>query len=212
MVLAVFLASTLTRYTSGRSSRRMVDSSIMRSALTGLTVRTGMGGGAPQRTPLWRRAPYRQGTSKVGSSEIFNRAAAVGGSGPHHRGRKLMAVGYERDCDRRAGARCPRDGGLTPRVPVLAATAPRWHLCRALSRWLQPHNLLLMALTLAVCLVVDNAIVMADPQQRAAAVILQRPDVAMAGIAIGGIANSGINTGRLFISLKPSNEHVATDG
>jgi hypothetical protein len=36
--------------------------------------------------------------------------------------------------------------------------------------------------------------------------------MALGGSAIGGIANSGINTGRLFISLKPSNEHVATDG
>jgi multidrug efflux pump subunit AcrB len=69
-----------------------------------------------------------------------------------------------------------------------------------------------MALTLAVRLVTDNAIVMADPQQRAAGVILQGPDVAMVGSAIGGIANSGINTGRLFISVKPSNEHVATRG
>ena len=50
MVLAVFLASSLTRYISGRSSRWMADSSIARSALTGLSVRTGMGGGAPQRT------------------------------------------------------------------------------------------------------------------------------------------------------------------
>ena len=73
-------------------------------------------------------------------------------------------------------------------------------------------NLLLMALTLAACLVVDDTIVMANPQQRAAAVILQGPDVVMVGSAVGGIANSGINTGRLFISLKPSNEHVATDG
>ena len=44
MVLAVFLASPLTHYISGRSSRRMAGSSVMRSALTGLTVRTGMDG------------------------------------------------------------------------------------------------------------------------------------------------------------------------
>ena len=102
--------------------------------------------------------------------------------------------------------------GVDPPVPVLAATAPRWTFAVLCLGGYNHDNLLLMALTLAACLVVDDTIVMANPQQRAAAVILQGPDVVMVGSAIGGIANSGINTGRLFISLKPSNEHVATDG
>jgi HAE1 family hydrophobic/amphiphilic exporter-1 len=52
---------------------------------------------------------------------------------------------------------------------------------------------------------------MADLQQRAAAIILKDPDVLTAGSAIGGGASSGINTGRLFISLKPWNERKATE-
>ncbi|HXC90196.1 MAG TPA: efflux RND transporter permease subunit [Stellaceae bacterium] len=52
---------------------------------------------------------------------------------------------------------------------------------------------------------------MADLQQRAAAVILKDPDVLTAGSAIGGGASSGINTGRLFISLKPWNKRKATE-
>ena len=39
----------------------------------------------------------------------------------------------------------------------------------------------------------------------------QRPDVETAGAAIGGGASSGMNTGRLFISLKPWNERKATE-
>jgi multidrug efflux pump subunit AcrB len=53
---------------------------------------------------------------------------------------------------------------------------------------------------------------MADLQQRVAAVILKDPDVATAGAAIGGGASSGMNTGRLFISLKPWNERRASEG
>jgi hydrophobe/amphiphile efflux-1 (HAE1) family protein len=52
---------------------------------------------------------------------------------------------------------------------------------------------------------------MADLQQRAAAVILKDPDVATVGSAIGGGASSGLNTGRLFISLKPASERKATE-
>ncbi len=52
---------------------------------------------------------------------------------------------------------------------------------------------------------------MADLQQRAAAVILKDPDVLTAGSAIGGGASSGINTGRLFISLKAWNKRKATE-
>ncbi len=44
---------------------------------------------------------------------------------------------------------------------------------------------------------------MADLQQRAAAVILKDPAVATVGSATGGGASSGLNTGRMFISLKP---------
>jgi multidrug efflux pump subunit AcrB len=52
---------------------------------------------------------------------------------------------------------------------------------------------------------------MADLQQRAAAVILKDPDVATVGSAIGGGASSGLNTGRLYISLKPWNERKASE-
>jgi hydrophobe/amphiphile efflux-1 (HAE1) family protein len=52
---------------------------------------------------------------------------------------------------------------------------------------------------------------MADLQQRAAEVILKDPDVATAGAAIGGGASSGMNTGRLFVSLKPWNERKSTE-
>jgi multidrug efflux pump subunit AcrB len=51
---------------------------------------------------------------------------------------------------------------------------------------------------------------MADLQQRAAAVVLQDPDAATVGTAIGGGASSGINTGRMFISLKPRSERNAS--
>jgi hydrophobe/amphiphile efflux-1 (HAE1) family protein len=47
---------------------------------------------------------------------------------------------------------------------------------------------------------------MADLQQRAAAVILKDPAVLTMGSAIGGGASSGLNTGRMFISLKPQNQ------
>jgi len=47
---------------------------------------------------------------------------------------------------------------------------------------------------------------MADRQQQAAAVILQDPDVATVGDSIGGGASSGGNTGRFFISLKPTDK------
>jgi len=47
---------------------------------------------------------------------------------------------------------------------------------------------------------------MADFQQRAAAVILRDPAVLTVGSAIGGGASSGLNTGRMFISLKPQSE------
>jgi multidrug efflux pump subunit AcrB len=52
---------------------------------------------------------------------------------------------------------------------------------------------------------------MADLQQRAAAIILQDPDVATVGSAIGGGSSSGNSTGRIFISLKPWNERKATE-
>jgi hydrophobe/amphiphile efflux-1 (HAE1) family protein len=52
---------------------------------------------------------------------------------------------------------------------------------------------------------------MADLQQRAAAVILEDPDVMTVGSAIGGGASSGLNTGRLFISLKPRNQRRASE-
>jgi hydrophobe/amphiphile efflux-1 (HAE1) family protein len=52
---------------------------------------------------------------------------------------------------------------------------------------------------------------MADLQQRAAAVILKDPDVLTVGSAIGGGASSGLNTGRLFISLKPWDERKAAE-
>jgi len=47
---------------------------------------------------------------------------------------------------------------------------------------------------------------MADLQQRAAAVILTDPAVLTVGSATGGGASSGLNTGRMFISLKPQSE------
>ena len=47
---------------------------------------------------------------------------------------------------------------------------------------------------------------MADLQQRAAAVVIKDPAVATAGSAIGGGASSGLNTGRMFISLKPEGQ------
>jgi hydrophobe/amphiphile efflux-1 (HAE1) family protein len=52
---------------------------------------------------------------------------------------------------------------------------------------------------------------MADLQQRVVAVVLKDPDIETAGAAIGGGASSGMNTGRLFISLKPWNERKATE-
>src|SRR5215469_10103628 len=51
---------------------------------------------------------------------------------------------------------------------------------------------------------------MADAQQRAAAIVMQDPDVASMGSAIGGTDSSGLNTGRMFISLKPWNERKAS--
>ena len=51
----------------------------------------------------------------------------------------------------------------------------------------------------------------ADLQQRATAVILQDPDVATVGSAIGAGSSSGNNTGRIFISLRPWNERKATE-
>jgi multidrug efflux pump subunit AcrB len=52
---------------------------------------------------------------------------------------------------------------------------------------------------------------MADLQQRTAAIILQDPDVATVGSAIGGGSSSGNNTGRIFISLKPWGERKAAE-
>ena len=52
---------------------------------------------------------------------------------------------------------------------------------------------------------------LADMQQRAAAVILKDPDVAMVGSSIGGSSSSGNNTGRLFITLKPLDQRKATE-
>ena len=51
---------------------------------------------------------------------------------------------------------------------------------------------------------------MADVQQRAAAIVLQDPDVLSFGSAIGGNGSSGLNTGRMFISLKPWNERKSS--
>src|SRR5437868_9724391 len=51
---------------------------------------------------------------------------------------------------------------------------------------------------------------MADAQQRAAAIVLQDPDVLSFGSAIGGNGSSGLNTGRMFISLKPWNERKSS--
>ena len=51
---------------------------------------------------------------------------------------------------------------------------------------------------------------MADLQQRAAAIVMQDPDVGDFGSAIGGNGSSGLNTGRMFISLKPPSERRAT--
>jgi len=47
---------------------------------------------------------------------------------------------------------------------------------------------------------------MSDMQQRAAAVVLKDPAIATVGSAIGGGGSSGLNTGRMFISLKPEGE------
>ena len=52
---------------------------------------------------------------------------------------------------------------------------------------------------------------MADAQQRAAAIVMQDPDVASMGSAIGGAGSSGLNTGRMFVSLKPWNERKASE-
>ena len=52
---------------------------------------------------------------------------------------------------------------------------------------------------------------MADVQQRAAAVIVQDTAVATVGSAIGGGGSSGMNTGRLFISLKPRKERDVSE-
>jgi hydrophobe/amphiphile efflux-1 (HAE1) family protein len=52
---------------------------------------------------------------------------------------------------------------------------------------------------------------LADMQQRAAAVILKDPDVAMVGSSIGGSSSSGNNTGRLFITLKPLDQRKVTE-
>ena len=51
---------------------------------------------------------------------------------------------------------------------------------------------------------------MADAQQRAAVVVMQDPDVLSFGSAIGGNGSSGLNTGRMFISLKPWNERKSS--
>src|SRR5205823_1830012 len=47
-------------------------------------------------------------------------------------------------------------------------------------------------------------------RQGAAGVVMQDPDVADFGSAIGGNGSSGLNTGRMFISLKPRGERHAT--
>ncbi len=51
---------------------------------------------------------------------------------------------------------------------------------------------------------------MAALQQRVAAVVLSNPNVESVASAIGGGASTGINTGRLFITLKPWSERSAT--
>jgi hydrophobe/amphiphile efflux-1 (HAE1) family protein len=51
---------------------------------------------------------------------------------------------------------------------------------------------------------------MADLQQRAAAVVLKNPNVESVGAAIGGGASTGVNTGRMFITLKPWNARKAS--
>ena len=50
---------------------------------------------------------------------------------------------------------------------------------------------------------------MADLQQRAAAVVMKDPAIATVGSAIGGGGSSGLNTGRMFISLKPEGQRPA---
>ena len=47
---------------------------------------------------------------------------------------------------------------------------------------------------------------MSDEQQRAAAVVMKDPAVATVGSAIGGGGSFGLNTGRMFISLKPEGQ------
>jgi hydrophobe/amphiphile efflux-1 (HAE1) family protein len=51
---------------------------------------------------------------------------------------------------------------------------------------------------------------MAERQQAAAKVILADPAVATFGSLIGGASSSGMNTGRMFIVLKPLNQRSAT--
>jgi hydrophobe/amphiphile efflux-1 (HAE1) family protein len=51
---------------------------------------------------------------------------------------------------------------------------------------------------------------MAALQQRASAVVLKNPNVQSLGSAIGGGASTGVNTGRMFINLKPWDERKAT--
>jgi len=50
---------------------------------------------------------------------------------------------------------------------------------------------------------------MADLQQRAAAEVMKDPAIASVGSAIGGGGSSGLNTGRLFVSLKPEGQRPA---
>jgi len=51
---------------------------------------------------------------------------------------------------------------------------------------------------------------MASRQEAVAKVVTQDPDVAAFGSSIGGGGSSGINTGRIFIQLKPFDERSAT--
>jgi multidrug efflux pump subunit AcrB len=51
---------------------------------------------------------------------------------------------------------------------------------------------------------------MADRQQAVSRIIAQDPDVDAFGSSIGGSSSSGLNTGRIFIQLKPFSERTAT--
>ena len=50
---------------------------------------------------------------------------------------------------------------------------------------------------------------MSDRQEAVAKVIAADPDVAAFGSSIGGTGGSGLNTGRVFIQLKPFDQRTA---